>query len=137
MGQSGRKPKPSRLALFNFVVAETDSGGSYIMVNDADNMTSKAGRFWPQLRKLLIFQLKLYIDAIRDIIFSVLSLGAFILDVLQQDHGPDSSFEKILQLGRRTNHGINLFNQFDHEAHEGKNTVDDLIKDVEDKIRRT
>ena len=92
-------------------------------------------RLWPQLRKFLVFQLKLYIDAFRDILLSALALGAFIIDLIKQNEGPDSYFEKVLRFGRRTERSINLFNQFD--AHErGDRSVDNIIDEVEERFKR-
>ncbi|MFT7471166.1 MAG: hypothetical protein ACI8XU_001061 [Kiritimatiellia bacterium] len=92
-------------------------------------------RLWPQLRKFGVLQLKLYIDAFRDLLLSALSLGAFIIDLIQQNEGPDSYFEKVLRFGRRTERTINLFNQFDAKER-GDRSVDSFIDDVEDRFRR-
>lgn len=92
-------------------------------------------RSWSQLRKFLVFQLKLYIDAFRDILLSALSLGAFIIDLVQQNDESDSYFERVLKFGRGTERSINLFNQFDADERGGK-SVDSIIDDVEEKIRR-
>ena len=110
------------------------------MDNDTSRETSssEAGamhRLWPQLRKFGVFQLKLYIDAFRDLLLSALSLGAFIIDLIQQNEGPDSYFEKVLRFGRRTEKSINLFNQFDAKER-GDRSVDSIIDDVEDRFRR-
>ncbi len=92
-------------------------------------------RLWPQLRKFIVFQIKLYIDAFRDILLSALSLGAFIIDLLQQNNGPDSYFEKVLGFGRSTERSINLFNQFDAEER-GPRSVDSVIEEVEERFKR-
>ncbi|PCI75660.1 MAG: hypothetical protein COB20_12385 [SAR86 cluster bacterium] len=110
------------------------------MDNDTSLETSSQGietmqRLWPQLRKFGVFQLKLYIDAFRDILLSALSLGAFIIDLIQQNDGPDSYFEKVLRFGRRTEKSINLFNQFDAQER-GDRSVDSIINEVEDRFRR-
>ncbi|MEX0965578.1 MAG: hypothetical protein WDZ52_16240 [Pseudohongiellaceae bacterium] len=93
------------------------------------------GRLWPQLRKFVVFQIKLYVDAFRDILLSALSLGAFIIDLIQQNDGPDCYFEKVLRFGRGTERSINLFNQFDAEER-GVRSVDSVIEDVEKRFRR-
>lgn len=92
-------------------------------------------RLWPQLRKFGVFQIKLYIDAFRDILLSMLSLGAFIIDLVQQNDGPDSYFEKVLHFGRRTEKSINLFNQFDAQER-GDRSVDSILDEVEERFRR-
>ncbi|MFK7864917.1 MAG: hypothetical protein AB8B95_11910 [Pseudohongiellaceae bacterium] len=90
-------------------------------------------RYWPSLRKFLIFQFKLYIDAVRDVFLSALSLIAFLLDVILQNQGPDSYFEKVLAFGRRTEVTINLFNQY-HRDEQGGASVDKILEDVESSV---
>jgi len=101
----------------------------------ATQETESMDWLWPQLRKFLVFQLKLYIDAFRDLLLSMLSLGAFIIDLVQQNKEADSYFEKVLELGRRTERSINLFNHFDVEEKGGR-SVDSIIDEVEEKLRR-
>jgi len=90
---------------------------------------------WPQLRRLLILQFKLYIDAFRDICLSILSLGAFLIDVMQGNTGPDCYFDEVMKLGRRTERVINLFDQVDPATQEEPN-VDSLLRKAEDRWRR-
>ncbi len=101
------------------------------VVQETDSMN----RFWPQLRKFLVFQIKLYIDAFRDVLLSVLALGAFIIDLVKQNDGPDSYFERVLKFGRGTERSINLFNQFGAEEQGGR-SVDSIIDEVEQRFRR-
>ncbi len=92
------------------------------------------GRRWPQVRKFLVFQIKLYIDAFRDIFLSFLSLGAFIIDLIQMNTGADSYFERVLKFGYGTERAINLFNQYGSEE-QGSHSVDRVLQEMEDKIR--
>ncbi len=91
-------------------------------------------RLWSQLRKFLVFQIKLYLDAFRDILLSALSLGAFIIDIVQQNDGPDCYFERVLKFGRGTERSINLFNQFNAGEQDGR-SVDSIIDEVEKKFK--
>ena len=91
--------------------------------------------FWPQLKRLLVFQVKLYVDAFRDLFLSFLSIWAFLFDVILRNNEKDSLFSRVLRLGRRTERAINLFEQHDPEQ-QGRNTVDGLIRDVEDRFGR-
>jgi hypothetical protein len=100
-----------------------EQGGSESMEN-----------IWPQLRRLLVFQIKLYIDAFRDLFLSALSLGAFIIDLVQQNSGPDCYFEKVLRFGRKTEVTINLFNQYARDEQSGT-TVDSILQEVEERVR--
>ncbi len=89
----------------------------------------------PQLRRLLILQFKLYIDAFRDICLSVLSLGAFLIDVFQGNEGSDCYFDDVMKLGRRTERAINLFDQVDPATQE-EPSVDSLLRKAEDQWPR-
>jgi len=103
-----------------------------------ENLPNAGGhrpQLWPQVRKLLVLQLKLYIDAFRDLFVSALSLGAFAIGLVQGNDGPDCYFEQIMKLGRRTERAINLFNQHDPAMQDGHN-VDSILKDVEERLRR-
>jgi hypothetical protein len=101
---------------------------------DSNKINEKMEEIWPQLRRLLVLQVKLYVDAFRDIFLSAVSLGAFLIDVVLGNSGSDCYFEKVLNFGRKTERSINLFNQFDPE-HQASNTVDGVINDLEEKIR--
>ncbi|MFT4860841.1 MAG: hypothetical protein ACI95C_000039 [Pseudohongiellaceae bacterium] len=92
-------------------------------------------KFWPHLRKLLVFQFKLYLDALRDLLLSVLSLFAFFLDALLNLSGPESFFERVLAFGRRTEVTINLFNQHDDDI--DPHSIDNILKDVEKRAEET
>lgn len=102
--------------------------------NDRNDRNDKMGKLWPQVRKLLVFQIKLYIDALRDLLLSALSLGAFLIDIVQRNEGPESYFEKVLKFGRRTERSIDLFNHYDVE-HQDEHSVDSILNEVEEKIR--
>lgn len=101
---------------------------------DGEKVTEKVEELWPQFRRLLVLQVKLYLDAFRDLLLSAVSLGAFLIDVVQKNTGPDCYFEKVLKFGRKSERAINLFNQYDPE-HQGPHTVDGVINDIEDKFR--
>lgn len=92
-------------------------------------------RYWPTTRKFLVFQLKLYIDAFRDVFLSILSLLAFAVDIILLNQGPESYFEKVLAFGRRTEVTINLFNQYDLDE-QGGTSVDKILKDVESSLEK-
>ncbi|NKB35415.1 MAG: hypothetical protein GKR91_20130 [Pseudomonadales bacterium] len=101
---------------------------------DTTKVNEKMEELWPQFRRLLLLQVKLYIDAFRDILLSAVSLGAFLIDVVQRNTGPDCYFEQVLKFGRKTERAINLFNQYDPE-YQGPNTVDGVINDLEDRFK--
>jgi len=84
------------------------------------------------VRRLLIFQLKLAVDAIRDILLSPISITASIIDLIQGRKGKNSYFEMLMKFGRNSEKRINLF-----EQHQGeKQTIDNMLKQVEEVVKR-
>ncbi|MEX0619764.1 MAG: hypothetical protein WD180_12505, partial [Pseudohongiellaceae bacterium] len=101
------------------------------MSNESD---SEYG-FWQKFRRLLVFQVKLYIDAFRDLVMSPVSVVAFLLDLIQGKSGEDSNFEGALRFGRRTEKTINLFGQYSNQ-NEGRYDVDAAVQQLEENISR-
>ena len=89
---------------------------------------------WTQVRRFIVFQVKLYVDAFRDFMLSFLSIPAFVIDLISGNEGEDSYMEKIFAMGRRTERAINLFEQHKPGEQEG-HSVDSIIDNLEDKVR--
>jgi hypothetical protein len=66
-------------------------------------------RRWPLLGGVLIFQLKLAVDAVRDLVLSPLSLVAALLDLVTGTERERLYFERVLAVGRATDRWIDLF----------------------------
>ncbi len=86
-----------------------------------------------QIKRLLTFQLKLAVDALRDIVLSPLSLLFTIMDMIEGRSGRDSYFHQLLRFGRITERRINLFDQ--HSRQRG-HTVDSVVEQVEEIIKK-
>lgn len=72
-------------------------------------LTAKKVHFWTALRHLLRFQLKLALDAIRDVVMSPISIVCFLLDVVLRPDEAESFHRKMILFGRKTDRRINLF----------------------------
>jgi hypothetical protein len=69
---------------------------------------------WELLRDVLVFQLKLGLDATRDVVLAPLSLAAAVLDLLTGEaDGAGRRFYQVLLLGRRSERWIGLFGAAD------------------------
>ncbi len=90
------------------------------------------GRF-RSLRRLIIFQIKLAADAIRDVLLSPVSMVAYGLDILIRPTEQQSLHRRLMRLGRRTDRFINLFEEYNDARHP---TIDDTIGDLETRILR-
>ncbi|MFK8041256.1 hypothetical protein [Congregibacter sp.] len=84
------------------------------------------------LRHVLIFQLKLAADALRDFLLSPLSLLAFAIDAVTRPKVEHSLYLRLMLMGRRSDRMINLF---DDHADSGEFTIDRAVDEVEEILR--
>jgi hypothetical protein len=83
-------------------------------------------------RHMLIFQIKLAADALRDLILSPVSILVFIADALRKPALEDSWYLRLMLLGRKSDRLINLF---DEHKNAGQYTVDRAVHEVENVVR--
>ncbi|MBT8447168.1 MAG: hypothetical protein KJO38_08475 [Gammaproteobacteria bacterium] len=79
-------------------------------------------------RDLLVFQGKLFLDGLRDIALSPASLVLALVDVLSGDRS-GNRFYKLLSLGKRSDHWINLFGAADDADESGASPPADREQD--------
>jgi hypothetical protein len=96
---------------------------------------------WELIRDVAVFQLKLALDALRDVVLSPVSLAAALVDLLTGGERPGHYFYRALVLGRRAEHWINLFGEADRvappdAAEAGAASIDEVVGQVEERIRR-
>lgn len=70
------------------------------------------------LRDLIIFQLKLLLDGLKDIVLSPLAVGAVALDILAPGDRTGRSFYAVMRLGERFDRWLNLFGAADRASAE-------------------
>ena len=93
--------------------------------NQVNDVQKKRGEH--PIRKLLIFQVKLAVDAIRDILLSPIAILVTLADLIEGKRGKKSYFERLMKFGRMSETHVNLFEQYS-----GKNqTVDKVLSQVE------
>ncbi len=80
------------------------------------------------LRHLLVFQVKLLADALRDLLLSPVSVLVFIIDAMRNPRLEDSLYLRLMLLGRQSDRAINLF---DEHKDAGHFTVDQAIEELE------
>lgn len=69
---------------------------------------------WTLIRDLVVFQVKLAFDAMRDLLLVPISIGAGIVSLLKSGDGPGTEFYDLLRFGRRSERWINLFGAADN-----------------------
>jgi hypothetical protein len=84
---------------------------------------------WAFIRDLVMFQVKLLLDALRDIVLSPISIVVGLIDLASGDDPPGRNFNRLLAVGRRSDSWINLFGEQRHEG-EGEG-VDSLVSHLE------
>ena len=71
--------------------------------------TPKRYARWPLFRQGIVFQLKLGLDALRDILMSPISIVLVVTDIVMANNHQQSYFIRLMRLGKKTDHWINLF----------------------------
>jgi hypothetical protein len=85
------------------------------------------------LRDVLRFQLKLWLEAARDVVLSPITLAAAVLDFLLLKQQPPRYFRALLMLGRKSEDWIDLWGLVDRGA-KGEN-VDAVLARIEQVVR--
>ncbi|MEM7358442.1 MAG: hypothetical protein AAF431_05065 [Pseudomonadota bacterium] len=84
-------------------------------------------------RHFIVFQIKLFVDAFRDLLFSPISLVAFLLDALLRPPVRESFSYRLMLTGRRSDRVINLFDEY---TNSGDYTIDETVAEVETAVQR-
>lgn len=95
-------------------------------------MTSR----FPVLRDVIVFQFKLFVDGLRDLLISPVSLLAALIDLLVPGDDGGKRFYAVVRYGRRTEEWINLFGATgpDDPAQETQG-MDVILADLEEVVR--
>jgi len=81
------------------------------------------------LTDVVVFQAKLLVDSLRDVLLSPLSIVAAVVGLLTGGDQPERYFQKVIRFGRRTEVWINLFGE-----HDGPGTSDHLVDPLRSKV---
>ncbi|MGA8278282.1 MAG: hypothetical protein WB784_08815 [Rhodanobacteraceae bacterium] len=87
------------------------------------------------IRDVLLLQLKLLLDALRDIALGPLALSAAMLDFLLSRRQTPRYFRLVLRLGERSDEWIDLWSGARDAPDEPRENVDALLGRVEEVIR--
>jgi len=93
---------------------------------DATPPTSRVGLAW----EIAVFQFKLALDGLRDLLLVPVSLVAGIIGVILGGDRPDRFFQDVLRFGRASERWINLF------GGHGSGTSDELIAPLQARVMR-
>jgi hypothetical protein len=92
------------------------------------DISNKPAR-WPLIRQGIVFQFKLGLDALRDILMSPVSMVLIVVDVVMANNHQQSYFNRLMRLGKKSDHWINLFAVDSHngEPENNKETADSNV----------
>ena len=79
-----------------------------------ENKTSVAVDRWTLIRDVAVFQVKLIVDGLRDLILVPISLVAGMISLFKGGAEPGPEFYDLLRVGRRSERWINLFGAASH-----------------------
>ncbi len=90
---------------------------------------------WVLARDVLVFQGKLALDALRDLVLSPVSIGVALIGIFTRRDDPGHYFYNLMRWGRRSDQFINLFSAGQSpEEKENFPSVDDLVSSLEEVI---
>ncbi len=88
------------------------------------------------VRESLVFQLKLVVDGFRDFLLVPVSLVATLVGLLRSADDPEVEYNRVLDLGRKSERWINLFGQHDPIEEAGDaGSLDRLVMRVEEVLK--
>lgn len=91
---------------------------------------------WTLIRDILVLQLKLLVDGLRDLILVPISLVIGVISLLKAGNASGSEFYELLKAGRRTEQWINLFGAAERVY--GPSIADDRFpaEDIDEMVSR-
>ena len=105
-------------------------------------MTNSTKRKWPLIRENLVFQIKLTLDAVRDLLLSPVAITCTILDLIRGNRSGEGYFQRLMQMGHQTDEWLSLFghnpkapkSKHDDASAEPIEKADELGGETNDKI---
>lgn len=80
--------------------------------------------------RLLVFQLKLLADGIRDLLLSPISIAATVMGFVDRSKPPDHYFQQLLHLGRRSDVFIDLFDAHREDAVQASTKAEEMAREA-------
>lgn len=107
----------------------TDDGGTELKRAHAHSRTRL-------IRRVLLLQIKLLADGLRDFVMMPLSLAAAAFGLLSQRRDPEIYLDRLMHFGRETDRWINLFDHEDPDDPRRRAPLDRVAEEFEAAILR-
>ncbi|MCI5077387.1 hypothetical protein [Oricola sp.] len=88
---------------------------------------------WSLFRRLVIFQIKLFADGLRDLVLSPISFVVAGIGILVGGRNPHGAFDRLMQAGHITDNWIDLFGH--HASRGDRPSLERMIDQVERALR--
>lgn len=85
-------------------------------------------RRWRTLRDVLMFQGKILVEGLKDIVLIPVSIAAAVVDVINASRRPDRYLDRLMHLGKRFEQWLDLYNVADDRLL--PDTSDDDVDDI-------
>lgn len=114
---------------------------SGVTSNELDPAPANNDERWRFFRDIVVFQLKMLLDNVRDIVLMPVALGAAIIDLLYRGEREGALFYKVLRWGLHSEEVIDVYSAIEHDE-PGRfkvsrgYTVDGVIERLENVVTR-
>ncbi len=116
----------------NKKTSSVDSGNPPPLQETVDAVSrQRSNSRWKLCSDVLAFQGKLFVDGLRDLILSPISIAAAIAGLLLERDEPRKYFDRVLHFGIRSEIWINLFGRFRRKQ---ELSIDELVARLEDRV---
>lgn len=88
------------------------------------------------IRRVLLLQVKLFADGLRDFVMMPLSLAAAALGILSSRNEPEVYLDRLMNFGRESDRWINLFDHYDPDDPRRPVSLDRLAEELEATVLR-
>jgi hypothetical protein len=106
-------------------------------MNNAPQSTEEASERWTLARDIVVLQFKLLVDGLRDLLLVPASLIVGLVSLLSNESGrPSPYFYQLLDLGKQTEHWINLFGALNNAPPETRHMQPFPDADIDDLVGR-
>ena len=111
-------------------LARTGKRGATEEVEEDELYDAAPGDRRSVVMRLLVFQLKLLADGIRDLLLSPISIAATVMGFVDRSKPPDHYFQQLLQIGRRSDVFIDLFDEHRDDAVQASTKAEEMAREA-------
>ncbi|MEQ9244512.1 MAG: hypothetical protein RLO21_00840 [Nitratireductor sp.] len=94
------------------------------------------GRRGRLVRRVILFQVKLMADGMRDVVMSPLSIAAGLFGLISRNGSAEVYLDRLMRFGRETDHWINLFDHRSAPHDTPSPSLDNIAEQIEEALRR-